>query len=89
MSILPLAVPPLAAPVEPPVPAAAPPVVVPLTEPPDPPDPAVVLLVVPVVCEAEVLWFVVALGLMVTLLCGIALKRASVFTVVLALGFVV
>ena len=33
-------------------------------------------------------WLVVPLGLMVTLLCGIALKLASVFTVVLALGAV-
>jgi hypothetical protein len=47
---------------------------------------AVVPLVVLVFCEAEVLWFVVALGLMVTLLCGIALKVASLFTVLLALG---
>ena len=42
--------------------------------------------VVLVDCEAVVLWLVVAFGLMVTLLCGIALKVASVFTVVLALG---
>jgi hypothetical protein len=47
-----------------------------------------VLLVVAVFCDALVLWLVVALGLTVTLLCGIALKLASVFTVVLALGFV-
>ena len=50
---------------------------------------ACVLVVVPVVCDAEVLWFVVAFGLMVTLLCGMALNLASVFTVVFALGFVV
>jgi hypothetical protein len=48
--------------------------------------PAWVLLVVAVFCVALVLWLVVAFGLMVTLLCGIALKVASVFTVVLALG---
>jgi hypothetical protein len=48
--------------------------------------PAWVLLVVAVFCVALVLWLVVALGLMVTLLCGIALKVASVFTDVLALG---
>jgi hypothetical protein len=35
---------------------------------------------------ADVVWLVVPLGLTVTLLCGIALKFASVFTVVLALG---
>ena len=48
--------------------------------------PAVVPLVVSVDCVAVVVWFVVPLGLMVTVLCGIALKVASVFTAVLALG---
>ena len=48
--------------------------------------PARVLVVVLVVCDAVVLWFVVAFGLIVTLLCGIALNRASVVTDVLALG---
>jgi hypothetical protein len=48
---------------------------------------AVVPLVVSVACVAVVVWFVVPLGLMVTVLCGIALKVASVLTVVLALGF--
>ena len=48
--------------------------------------PAEVLDVVLVFCEAVVLWFVVALGATVTLLCGIALKFASVLTVVLAFG---
>ena len=38
---------------------------------------------------AEVVWFVVALGLTVTLLCGIALNCALVFVVVFALGLVV
>ena len=33
-------------------------------------------------------WFVVAFGLIVTLLCGIALNFASVFTVVFAVGAV-
>lgn len=76
----------LTAPVPPaPVPAAATPprvvlvLLLPLA-------PAWVLLVVAVFCVALVLWLVVALGLMVTLLCGIALKVASVFTDVLALG---
>lgn len=46
------------------------------------------LLVVPVFWLAEVVWLVVAFGLMVTLLCGIALNLASVFTVVFAVGFV-
>jgi hypothetical protein len=50
------------------------------------PAPAWVLLVVPVFWDADVVWLVVALGLMVTLLCGIALKVESVFTDVLALG---
>ena len=50
--------------------------------------PACVLLVVPVFCDALVLWFVVAFGLIVTLLFGIALKRASVLTVVFADGAV-
>ena len=45
-----------------------------------------VLLVAPVFWVAVVVWLVVPLGLMVTLLCGIALKVASVFTDVLALG---
>lgn len=48
--------------------------------------PACVLLVVAVFWVALVLWFVVALGLMVTLLCGIARNVESVFTEVLALG---
>jgi len=51
------------------------------------PVPACVFDVVLLDWVAEVVWFVVPLGLMVTLLCGIALKLASVFTVVLALGF--
>jgi hypothetical protein len=52
-----------------------------------PPLPAAwVLLVVALFCVALVLWLVVPLGLMLTVLCGIALKVASVFTVVLALG---
>jgi hypothetical protein len=50
------------------------------------PVPAWVLLVVPVFCVAEVVWLVVALGLIVTELCGIALKFASVLTDVLAFG---
>ena len=50
------------------------------------PPPAAVLLVVAVFCDAAVVWLVVALGAMVTLLWGIALKVASVLTVVLALG---
>lgn len=53
---------------------------------PDPVVPACVLLVVPVLCVADVVWLVVPLGLMVTLLFGIALKLAPVFTEVLALG---
>jgi hypothetical protein len=48
--------------------------------------PACVPLVVPVVCDADVLWLVVALGLIVTVLFGMALKFASMLTVVLALG---
>jgi hypothetical protein len=52
----------------------------------DPLVPAAVFDVVFVDCVAVVLWLVVAFGLMVTLLCGIALKLASVFTEVLALG---
>ena len=51
-----------------------------------PPDPAVVFDVVFVDCVAVVVWLVVALGLIVTLLCGIALKLESVFTLVLAFG---
>ena len=51
-----------------------------------PVPPACVLDVVLADCVADVVWFVVALGLIVTLLCGIALKLASVFTDVLALG---
>jgi len=57
---------------------------------PDPlvdPVPADVCDVVLLDCDADVFWFVVALGLMVTLLLGIALKLASELTVVLALGF--
>jgi hypothetical protein len=50
------------------------------------PPPACVPDVVAVFCDADVLWFVVPLGLIVTLLCGIALKFASVLTVVFALG---
>lgn len=50
------------------------------------PVPAWVLLVVAVFWVAAVVWLVVPLGLMVTVLCGIALKLASVFTVVLAVG---
>ncbi|HEX2543863.1 MAG TPA: hypothetical protein VHL79_03230 [Ramlibacter sp.] len=50
------------------------------------PVPACVLLVVAVFCEADVVWLVVPLGLIVTVLCGIALKVALVSTVVLALG---
>jgi len=87
--MLPLTPPPLAAPVPPwPVLAPAAPPADDFTLGPEPVPPAWVLLVVDVFCDALVLWFVVALGLMVTLLCGIALKFASVFTVVLALGFV-
>jgi hypothetical protein len=52
----------------------------------DPLVPAWVLLVVAVFCVADVVWLVVALGLMVTLLCGSALKVASVPTEVLAVG---
>jgi hypothetical protein len=59
----------------------------PLTEP-VLPAPAVVFDVVFVDWLALVLWLVVALGLMLTVLCGIALKFASVFTVVFALGAV-
>src|SRR3954462_9203234 len=78
--------PPLTAPVPPaPAPAAATPprveVVLPL-----PLVPAWVLLVVAVFCVALVLWLVVALGAMVTLLCGIARKFASVSPVVRAWG---
>ena len=50
------------------------------------PVPAWVLLVVAVFWVADVVWLVVPLGLMVTVLCGMALKVASVLTVVLALG---
>ena len=68
-----------------PTPAAAtPPRVVPVLL--VPAVPAWVLLVVAVFCVALVAWLVTALGLMVTLLCGIARKVASVFTVVLAFG---
>ena len=59
----------------------------PLPEPVVDPIPAAVFEVVLLDCVADVVWFVVPLGLMVTLLCGIALKLASVFTDVLALGF--
>lgn len=45
-----------------------------------------VLLVLAVFCVADVVWLVVALGLIVTVLCGIALKVALVLTEVLALG---
>jgi hypothetical protein len=50
------------------------------------PVPACVLLVVAVFWVADVVWSVVPLGLMVTVLFGIARKVESVFTVVLALG---
>jgi hypothetical protein len=63
------------------IPAADPPACVP-----DAPAPACVFDVVLLDWVADVVWFVVPLGLMVTLLCGIALKFASVFTEVLALG---
>ena len=82
---LPEAVPPLAAPPDLPA-ATAPPLAEPLTVPPLVPAPADVPEVVLVFWDAEVLWLVVALGLMVTLLCGIALKFASVLVVVVALG---
>jgi hypothetical protein len=76
-----------APPPEPPVaPAAAPPAD-PDTEP-APRDPAVVFEVVLADWLAVVLWFVVALGLIVTLLWGIALNLASVLTVVFAVGLV-
>jgi hypothetical protein len=48
--------------------------------------PAWVLLVVPVFWVAAVVWLVVPLGLMVTVLCGIARKVEFVLTEVLALG---
>ena len=48
--------------------------------------PAWVVLVVEVFRVALVLWLVVALGLIVTELCGMALKLASVLTEVLARG---
>jgi hypothetical protein len=89
MSTLPLADPalmPAAPPPAPPVAPAAVPPAEPATEL-EPREPAVVFEVVSVDCVALVLWFVVAFGLTVTLLCGIALKFASVFTDVLALGF--
>jgi hypothetical protein len=91
MSTLPPAAPPLdAEPLVPPEPARAPPLAPPLTfippEPLDPEPPADVPDVVLVFCEADVFWFVVALGLMVTLLCGIALNCAFVLTDVFALG---
>jgi hypothetical protein len=66
-------------------PAPANPPADPLTDD-DPLLPAVVFDVVFDDCVAVVLWFVVAFGLIVTLLCGIALKLASVFTDVLAFG---
>jgi len=89
MSTLPLADPalmPAAPPPAPPVAPAATPSAEPLTEL-EPLAPAVVFDVVFVDCVAVVLWLVVALGLIVTLLCGIALKLASVLTLVLAFGF--
>src|SRR5436190_1588318 len=89
MSTLPLAEPLLIAdvPLVPPAAARDDPLAEPLTfAPPEVPEPAVVFDVVFVFCVALVLWFVVALGLIVTLLCSIALKFASVFTEVLALG---
>lgn len=89
ISTLPLAEPalmPAAPPPAPPVAPAAMPPAEPLTEL-APLEPAVVFDVVFVDCDAFVLWLVVAFGLIVTLLCGIALKSASVVTLVLALGF--
>ncbi len=85
-----LTMPPLTAPVPPaPVPApATPPTVELMLLPLRPLPPAWVLLVVPVFWVALVLWLVVALGLIVTLLFGIALKLASVFTDVPARGAV-
>ena len=75
-------------PPEPPVaPEPAIPPADPRTDDAPPLDPAVVFEVVFVDWFAVVLWLVVAFGLIVTLLCGIALKFASVSTVVLALGF--
>jgi hypothetical protein len=73
----------------PPEPLVAPPAIPPADPPTDdgPLDPAVVFEVVFVDWLAVVLWFVVAFGLTVTLLCGIALKFASVLTEVLAFGF--
>jgi hypothetical protein len=50
------------------------------------PVPAWVLLVVPVFWVADVVWLVVPLGLIVTVLCGIALKVELVSTDVFALG---
>ena len=50
------------------------------------PVPAWVFEVVEPDWVADVVWFVVPLGLIVTLLFGIALKLASVLTVVLAFG---
>lgn len=81
-----LTMPPLTAPVPPAwVPApATPPTVEPVLV--RPVAPAWVLLVVDVFCVALVLWLVVALGLIVTLLCGSALKVASDVTDVLARG---
>jgi hypothetical protein len=80
--------PPLMAPTPPaPVPAAAaPPTVEPMLVPLRPLVPACVLLVVDEFCVALVLWFVVALGLIVTLLLRPALKSAFVFTDVSARG---
>jgi hypothetical protein len=60
---------------------------IPLADPPVAPVPACVPDVVLLDCVADVVWFVDPLGLTVTLLCGMALKLASVFTEVLALGF--
>lgn len=51
-----------------------------------PPVLACVLLAVDVFWDAVVVWLVVPLGLMVTLLCGIARKVEFVFTAVWALG---
>ena len=87
--MLPLTLPPLAAAVPPwLVPATAAPLAEDFALAPEPVPPAWVLLVVAVFCDALVLWFVVALGLIVTVLFGIALKFASVLTVVFAVGAV-
>jgi hypothetical protein len=91
MSTLPLAEPALMPAAEPPPePPVAPEPAIPPADPrtdDDPFDPAAVFDVVFVDWFAVVLWLVVAFGLIVTLLCGIALKLASVLTVVLAFGF--